>query len=251
MEEENIGIIPAAGKGLRLGLPYPKELFPVIVDQRYKPISQFVLDNLTGAGVRHIVFVINSSKHHLMEFFGDGHRFGCQLSYAVQEIRPIENDSTSPGLACALDSAYHLVRGKKVFFGMADTMLKPADVFARAHIAAGPDGDYDAILLLFPTDRPQDCGMVDLTEEGIVRRVIDKPGESALSLMWGGMIWRPSFTEHLHACVRNRNMFDFAAILNDGIQNGLRIGGVRVPDSTYCDIGTYDSIQQVFSPLDR
>jgi len=24
-----IGIIPAAGKGVRLGLPYPKELYPI------------------------------------------------------------------------------------------------------------------------------------------------------------------------------------------------------------------------------
>ena len=37
--EELIGLIPAAGKGVRLGLPYPKELYPVIRDNHYKPIS--------------------------------------------------------------------------------------------------------------------------------------------------------------------------------------------------------------------
>ena len=42
MAEEVIGLIPAAGKGLRLGLPYPKELYPVIRNNHYKPISQFV-----------------------------------------------------------------------------------------------------------------------------------------------------------------------------------------------------------------
>jgi len=34
MNEELIGLIPAAGKGVRLGLPYPKELYPVIRDNQ-------------------------------------------------------------------------------------------------------------------------------------------------------------------------------------------------------------------------
>jgi glucose-1-phosphate thymidylyltransferase len=46
MQEEIIGLVPAAGKGVRLGLPYPKELYPVIRDNHYKPIAQFVIKNL-------------------------------------------------------------------------------------------------------------------------------------------------------------------------------------------------------------
>ena len=63
MSEELIGLIPAAGKGVRLGLPYPKELYPVIRDNHFKPVSQFVLDCMTEAGIKHIVFVINETKH--------------------------------------------------------------------------------------------------------------------------------------------------------------------------------------------
>ncbi|MEZ4555370.1 MAG: hypothetical protein R2851_07410 [Caldilineaceae bacterium] len=49
LQEDIIGLIPAAGKGMRLGLPYPKELYPVIRDNRYKPVSQFVVDNMIAA----------------------------------------------------------------------------------------------------------------------------------------------------------------------------------------------------------
>jgi hypothetical protein len=35
MQEDIIGLIPAAGKGIRLGLPYPKELYPVIRNNHY------------------------------------------------------------------------------------------------------------------------------------------------------------------------------------------------------------------------
>ena len=60
MTEDLIGLIPAAGKGLRLGLPYPKELYPIIRENRYKPVSQFVLENLTASGIHNIIFVINN-----------------------------------------------------------------------------------------------------------------------------------------------------------------------------------------------
>jgi len=86
MAENFIGLIPAAGKGVRLGLPYPKELYPVIRNNHYKPISQFVVDNLTNAGLQHIVFVVNETKHQLMGYFGSGQRFGCNISYVVQEV---------------------------------------------------------------------------------------------------------------------------------------------------------------------
>src|SRR4030042_883046 len=96
-----IGLIPAAGKGLRLGLPYPKELYPIIRDNRYKPVSQFVLENLIAAGGEHVVFVINETKHQLIGYFGDGSRFGCHISYVVQESHEENGVSTSPGLAHA------------------------------------------------------------------------------------------------------------------------------------------------------
>ena len=124
MNGEMIGLIPAAGKGVRLGLPYPKELYPIIRENRYKPVAQFVLDNMTTAGLKHVVFVVNETKHQLVGYFGSGRRFGCDISYVVQEPANGNGaDSTSPGLAHALDAAYHLTRGKTVFFGMADTIM--------------------------------------------------------------------------------------------------------------------------------
>ena len=140
MNDKIIGLIPAAGKGVRLGLPYPKELYPVIRDNHYKPVSQFVVDNLTAAGLQHIVFVVNETKHQLVGYFGSGQRFDCHISYVVQESMNGNSvhDSTSPGLAHALDSAYHLTKGMTVCFGMADTIMQPIDVFARVVDGAQP-----------------------------------------------------------------------------------------------------------------
>lgn len=243
MSDDTIGLVPAAGRGIRLALPYPKELYPVIRDNRYKPIAQFVLDNLIAAGLRHVVFVINETKHQLLGYFGHGRRFGCCISYVVQEPVDEQDRSTSPGLADALDAAYHLTRGKTTFFGMADTVMQPKDVFVRAWQQAAADDDV--ILALFTTSRPEQFGMVRLDADARVVAIVDKPRHTDLTDMWGCMIWRPRFTEFLHESIHDRGMTDFAEIMNSAIHHGLRLRGVRVGDGTYMDLGTYEGIREL------
>lgn len=242
-EEEMIGLVPAAGKGMRLGLPYPKELYPIIRDNQYKPIAQFVLDNLTAAGLHHVVFVINETKHQLIGFFGDGRRFGCHISYVVQEPSDDRGRSTSPGLAHALDSAYHLTRAKTVCFGMADTIMQPKDVFARAYAAITPEDDV--ALVLFPTKRPEKFGMVRLDHGHRVVEIVDKPRTTDLTEMWGCILWRPHFSEHLHECVGQRGISDFAQIMNSAIAAGMNFRGIHMAGGTYIDLGTYEEVAEL------
>jgi dTDP-glucose pyrophosphorylase len=241
--DELIGLIPAAGKGVRLGLPYPKELYPIIRNNRYKPISQFVLENLTNVPVEHIVFVINETKHQIIGYFGDGYRFGCHISYVVQEKREDEIRSTSPGLGHALDSAYHLTHGKTVLFGMADTIMEPANIFARMLDQA--QREDDVILGLFPTVHPQKFGMVDHDSRNLISQIVDKPKQTNLTHMWGCIIWRPRFTEHLHRSINGGEVADFALIMNQAIQAGMCFRAVTFDQGTYLDLGTYDEILEM------
>lgn len=239
MVEQLIGLVPAAGKGVRLGLPYPKELYPIIRENRYKPLAQFTLDQLTTAGLQHVIFVINQSKHQLVGYFGNGQRFGCNLSYVVQEVQSQQEHSTSPGLAHALDSAYHLTQGKTVFFGMPDTIMQPDHVFDTVYKAATPADDV--LLALFRTKRPEKFGMVRQGENGRVLEIMDKPRQTDLIYMWGCIIWRPRFTEHLHQCVQE-GIGDFAHIMNLAITTGLQFSSICFADGSFIDLGTYDEI---------
>ena len=247
--EELIGLIPAAGKGLRLALPYPKELYPIIRDNHYKPVSQFVVDSLVSSGIHQVIFVINETKHQLMGYFGDGHRFGCNFGYAVQEQTSNHNPSTSPGLAHALDSAYPWVKGKTVFFGMADTIMEPEDVFVRAWARA--QSDDEVVLVLFETKRPEKFGMVRLDSANRVLEIVDKPARTDLTKMWGCMIWRSRFTDFLHRSVQEDGMTDFAKILNNGIAAGFPMRGILIEDGNYSDLGTYDEIMELDNNLRR
>ena len=239
MTDKCIGLIPAAGKGVRLGLPYPKELYPIIRQNRYKPVSQFVVDNIASAGVKHVVFVINETKHQLMGYFGNGRRFGCHISYVVQENQD-DKRSTSPGLAHALDAAYHLTRGKTVFFGMADTIMQPENLFSQLYQQF--QSDDDVVLGLFSTTTPHKFGMVRLNKKNVVQEIVDKPSQTDLTLMWGCIIWRPSFSEHLHDCLDHHGLSDFAQIMTRAIGDGLRFRGFEFKAGSYLDLGTFDEI---------
>lgn len=233
-----VGLIPAAGKGVRLGLPYPKELYPIIRDNRYKPVAQFVVENLTAAGVQHVVFVINETKHQLLGYFGDGSRFDCRISYVVQENREDPSCSTSPGLAHALHAAYHLIRGQTVLFGMADTIMEPKNVF-REILRAAQETD-DAVLGLYRTLHPEKFGMVQYDPLNLVQRIVDKPEQTHLEYMWGCIVWGPRFTEHLHDSL-SQGLQDFAQIMNAAISAGQRFRAVCV-EGSYADLGTYEEV---------
>ena len=238
-----VGLIPAAGKGVRLGLPYPKELFPIIQNNRYKPVSQYILENMIRGGIKHVVMVINETKHQLVGYYGNGSRFdNINISYVAQEYCRKKGESTSPGLANALNSAYHLIKAKTVCFGMADTIIKPNTIFKTL---IKESKDADVVLGLFPTNTPQKFGMVKCDSKGTVIKIIDKPKRSKLKYMWGVIVWQPVFTEFLNDQV-NQGQMDFAQILNSGLASGMNFKGVKFKRSKYLDLGTFEELKKLY-----
>lgn len=241
---ELIGLIPAAGRGERLGFPFPKELYPVIENNHYKPVSHYILENMTLAGVKHIAIVINDTKHQLIKYFGNGSRFNCDISYVVQEFRVDDPKSTkTPGLAEAMDTPYHLTKGKIVFFGMADTIIQPGDFFRTA--LERLETDVDVVLCMFHTDTPEKAGMVKLSDNNWVKKIDDKPPSTDLEWMWGAMIWKPVFTDFFHECIHEKKITDYAKIFNTAIESGIRFRGISFKDGSYLDMGTYHDVLRI------
>jgi glucose-1-phosphate thymidylyltransferase len=98
---------------------------------------------------------------------------------------------------------------------------------------------------LFTTDRPEKFGMVEMDRTNRVLRIIDKPKSTNLTKMWGCIIWRPRFTQYLHECVIEHGISDFARIMNNAIDLGMKFRGVHMPGGTYIDLGTYDEIAEL------
>lgn len=243
MKNKIIGLIPAAGKGSRLNLPFPKELYPINIDNDYKPVAEFIIDNLIIAGVDHICFVINETKHQLIGYFGSGEKFGCRFSYVYQDFH-INKSAQSPGLAHAIDASYHLIKDQVVFFGMPDTLISPKNVFKILQNTF--QNDIDVLLGLFFTNTPEKFGMVETDNNKIVKKIIDKPKKSSLTKMWGCIVWGPKFSRFLHDSVQSGE-YDFANILNSAINEGLNVQNSFFPEGNYIDIGTFSEVSKLIN----
>jgi glucose-1-phosphate thymidylyltransferase len=238
-----VGVIPAAGQGTRLGLPFPKELWPLPRQAQYIPVANRSVELFLAAGIKQIIIVISANKLGIMQHFGDGSRFGAEFIYACQE--PHSKNGKGPDLSQALDCAYPISKNRRVAFLMPDTYIYPTRSLSQLISGAGK---ADLALGLFPTDRPHKFGMVKVENRKVIE-IIDKPAQTDLRLMWGMVVWSPRFSDHLRACMKNDSP-DFASVMNRAIQKNLDVQAVEVLKGKYMDFGTYDELCMADSFID-
>ena len=162
------GIILAGGSGTRL---YPltmvtsKQLLPVYD----KPMIYYPLSVLMSAGIREIMIISTpQDTPRFEELFGDGHQFGIELTYAVQE-RP-------EGLAQAF------IIGKEFIGNDAAAMILGDNLFAGhglkkrllEAVKAAERGD-GATIFGYYVDDPERFGIVEFDEKGKAVSIEEKP----------------------------------------------------------------------------
>jgi len=107
------GLIPAAGKGSRLG-PFtyaiPKELLPV----GEKAVIEHVVEAMTSAGIEEITVVVSPHKHGLSDYLGSGKRFGIHFNYVVQDEQKGLADAVLAG-EHTIDGTFAVVLGDNYF----------------------------------------------------------------------------------------------------------------------------------------
>jgi len=77
-------IILAGGKGERLR-PHTNDRPKPMVEVGGKPIFEYQLDQLIKGGVRRVVFACSYKREVLMDYVGDGSRYGIKVLYSVEE----------------------------------------------------------------------------------------------------------------------------------------------------------------------
>lgn len=107
------GLIPAAGKGSRLG-PFtyaiPKELLPV----GEKAVIEHVVEAMTCAGIEEITVIVSPHKHGLSDYLGSGKRFGIHFNYVVQDEQKGLADAVLAG-EHTIDDTFAVVLGDNYF----------------------------------------------------------------------------------------------------------------------------------------
>lgn len=159
------GIILAGGSGTRL---YPltqvisKQLMPVYD----KPMIYYPLSTLMLAGIRDILIISTpTDTPRFKDLLGDGSRFGCAFSYAVQ--------SAPNGLAEAFligrDFVGHdpaaLVLGDNIFYGHD----------FRGQLRAAAERTDCATVFAYPVNDPERYGVVEFNADGRAIGIEEKP----------------------------------------------------------------------------
>jgi dTDP-glucose pyrophosphorylase len=175
-----IGIIPAAGAGLRIQpLGCSKELLPVGSrnvegSERPKAVSEYLVERMIAAGARKICIVISAEKSDIVRYYAE-RDYAAEIFYAVQQ-RP-------RGLCDALFRAEPFARAEEsVLIGLPDTIWFPENAF-RTSVDQGPEVN----LVLFPVTNPSAFDAVLCDESGRVERVEVKQPNPESHWIWGAV----------------------------------------------------------------
>jgi dTDP-glucose pyrophosphorylase len=229
-----IGIIPAAGAGLRIQpLGCSKELLPVgsrEVDGvvRPKAVSEYLVERMIAAGARQICMVISAEKSDIVRYYAE-RDYAAEIFYAVQP-KP-------RGLCDALFRAESFVRADDtVLIGLPDTIWFPENAY-RAALDASPEMN----LILFPVENPQAFDAVLRDADGQVERVVVKQENPGTNWIWGAVTASGRAFHDLHALWESRHRTD--EFLGDLLNAYIAAGNVvrsTANGEHYMDVGTME-----------
>lgn len=157
----------------RLNIDTPKEL--VLVNN--KAVIEYGIEQLIGAGIQHIVFVIRAGKESIQEH--------VQWRYPQLSVQFVYQTGVIGNLIDGIQAAYSAIRGKTVYFCMADVVITPNPFLIRSNHEL-------SILCQKVTDTQwRHLGVID----PVHHKIVDKPNEFISDICWGALVWHSSFTE--------------------------------------------------------
>lgn len=159
-------VIMAGGKGTRISELFPdipKPLIPITAgDGTSKPVLQWEIESLVEQGFTEIILTVSHMAEKIQSYFGDGKKFGCQITYYIEET-PLGNSGALFKLRSELTEPFLLLNADAVFEIDFNRMVE-------WHKKKG------ALVTLFthPNSHPYDSGIVIADEDGAVQQWLTK-----------------------------------------------------------------------------
>lgn len=224
-------VLMAGGSGTRLRpltCDLPKPMVPVL----NRPVAEHILNLLKRHEIREAILTLHYLPDVVQAYFGDGSAFDMQITYAVEEDRPLGTAGCVRGVSELLDDTFVAISGDSI----ADFDLTAALHFHRSK-------GSKATLILARVPNPAEFGVVILGRDGRIQRFLEKPTSSEVfsdTVNTGTYILEPEVLDYLPT---NKDA-DFSQDLFPMLlSRGEPMYGY-VAEGYWCDIGHLDTYRE-------
>jgi dTDP-glucose pyrophosphorylase len=233
-------ILPCAGEGSRLSLPYPKEIYSI---QKNKCLIDYTFDLFSNYGRRDVQFVItlNENKTEIVKYLS---RYKDRFNISFTYFNPIETEYTG-----SIKSAKHLF-GEKNIVLLPDTFVKmktSEDIVEMVNNSLNETGfTFFYKRENFP-DMLKTKGALVISDDNQVLDYEDKPQENLdrFNAFWCAFSFRKrvfdSCIEFMEKSTLNHKL------LVDDIKNTPIYNSKAIEVDKYIDLGTWEQIYEFIS----
>lgn len=158
-------VILAGGRGTRL-YPLTSNMPKPMLNLFNKPVLEHTIELLKHYDIRDIVITLAYKAEQIIDYFGSGSRWGVNIQYYLEDT-PKGSAGGLRRIQPVLNETFVVVSGD----AGTDFDLKAALDFHKKKSAI-------ATLLLYEAKDPSLFGIVDSSEDGLIKRFIEKPKPS-------------------------------------------------------------------------
>lgn len=215
-----------------LTLALSKQLMPVYD----KPMIYYPLSTLMSAGIREILIISTPKDLPLFQdLLGDGRKYGCGFSYAVQQEPKGLAEAFLIGADFIGNDKVALILGDNIFYGSGlDLLLQKNN---------DPEG---GIIYAYHVQDPERYGVVDFDPDGKVISIEEKPQHPRSRFAVPGIYFYDNAVIEIARNIlpSKRGELEITDVNNEYLRRGKLHVRILDKGTAWLDTGTFNSLMQ-------